>query len=98
MNFNYYGSSNSEGAMVARGFLSKLNDAILYPLITLMMTIALVVFLYGCFEFITNAGNPGAREKGGRHILWGLVGMLVMVSAYAILNVAAGTFGLTVPR
>lgn len=78
---------------VARGFLAKFNDAILYPLITLMMTVALVVFLWGCFEFIQNADNASARTKGRKHILWGIVGMLVMVSAYAILNVAAGTVG-----
>ena len=80
-------------ADVARGFLAKFNEAILYPLITLMMAIALVVFLYGCFEFIMNAGNDAARSKGKQHILWGIIGMLVMVSAYAILSVVAGTIG-----
>lgn len=82
---------------VARGFLAKFNDAILYPLITLMMTVALIVFLYGCFEFIVNAGNDSSRSAGKKHIMWGVVGMVVMVSAYAILNIAAGTFGITVP-
>ena len=82
---------------VARGFLATLNEVIVYPLITLMMTIALVVFLWGSFQFITNAGNPGKREEGRKHILWGIVGMLIMVSAYAILTIAAGTFGLDVP-
>ncbi len=82
---------------VARGFLAKINDAILYPLITLMMTVALVVFLYGCFEFVANAGNDSARSSGKKHILWGIVGMLIMVSAYSILTIAAGTFGISVP-
>lgn len=81
----------------ARGFLAKLNDAILYPLITLMMTVALVVFLYGCFEFIANAGNDSARSAGKKHILWGIVGMVIMVSAYAILTIATSTFGISVP-
>lgn len=84
-------------ADVARGFVAQLNDIIIYPLITLMMGVALLVFLYGCFEFIVNAGNDGAREKGKQHILWGVIGMVVMVSAYAILGVAAGTFGIVVP-
>lgn len=78
---------------VARGFLAKFNDAILYPLITLMMAVALLVFLWGCFEFIQNADNPAARTKGRKHILWGIVGMVVMASAYAILNIGAGTIG-----
>lgn len=83
---------------VARGFLATLNEVIVYPLITLMMTIALVVFLWGSFEFIANAGNPGKRDEGRRHIMWGIVGMLIMVSAYAILSISAGTFGIDVPR
>ncbi|OGG41637.1 hypothetical protein A2837_00630 [Candidatus Kaiserbacteria bacterium RIFCSPHIGHO2_01_FULL_46_22] len=82
---------------VARGFLAKFNDAILYPLITLMMTIALIVFLYGVFEFIMNAGNEAGRSAGKKHIMWGVVGMVIMVSAYSILSIAAGTFGLSVP-
>lgn len=80
-------------ADVARGFLAKLNDVIIYPLITLMMAVALVIFLYGCFEFIVNAGNDSARAKGKQHILWGVIGMVIMVSAYAILSIAVGTVG-----
>lgn len=87
----------ASGADVARGFLATLNEVIVYPLIALMMTIALVVFLWGSFEFIANAGNPGKREEGRKHILWGMIGMLIMISAYAILTIAAGTFGLDVP-
>lgn len=90
---------NSAPADVARGFLATLNEVIVFPLITLMMTIALVVFLWGSFEFIMSAKNPGKRDQGRKHIMWGLVGLLVMVSAYALLNVAVGTVpGLEVPR
>jgi len=85
-------------ADVAQGFLAKLNEVIIYPLITLMMAVALLVFLYGSFIFITNAANEGERTRGRQHILWGIVGMVVMVSAYAILTVATGTFGIDVPN
>ncbi len=85
-------------ADVARGFVAQLNAIIIFPLITLMMGVALLVFIYGCFEFIMNAGNDAARTQGRKHILWGVIGMVVMVSAYAILNIAAGTFGIYVPN
>ncbi len=90
--------AHAAAADVAQGFLLKLNDVIIYPLITLMMAVALLVFLYGSFIFITNAANEGERTRGRQHILWGVVGMVVMVSAYAILTVATGTFGITVPN
>ena len=79
---------------VAKGFMYKLNQAILFPLITLLLTVALVVFLYGCFEFIAGADNEQVRSKGKQHILWGIIGMLVMVSAWSILSIAAATFGI----
>ena len=84
-------------ADVARGFLDQLNEQIFFPLITLLMALALVIFLYGCYEYIAGSDNEIARSKGKQHILWGIVGMLVMVSAYAILSIAAATFELSVP-
>ena len=84
---------------VAQNFVDKLNQVILFPLITLMMAVALVVFLYGCFEFVAGANDPGKRVQGRQHILWGIIGMLIMISAYAILSIAAGTFpGVDIPN
>jgi hypothetical protein len=90
--------AHAAAADVARSFLMKFNEAILYPLIALMMGVALLIFLWGSFEFIMNAGNDSARETGKRHIMWGIIGMVVMVSAYGILAIAVGTFGLDIPR
>ena len=88
-----YGSQSS-AQIAAQGFLDKINEVILFPLITLMMAIALLVFLYGAFEYVKGASNDGEREKGRRHLLYGIIGMLVMLSAVAILYIAAGTFDL----
>jgi len=78
--------------------VAKVNDVILFPLITLLLTVALIIFLYGCFQFVVNASNPGERSVGKKHIIWGIVGMLIMLSAMSILSIAAGTFNLSVPR
>lgn len=83
-----------EAQAVARGFLAKINEVILFPLIALMMAVALLVFLYGAYEFIAGADSDSDRAKGRQHLLWGIVGMVVMVSAFAILSIAANTFGL----
>lgn len=89
-----YAYAASEGQIVAQEFLGMFNEAILYPLITLMMAAALLVFLYGAFEYVKGASNEGARETGKRHLLYGTIGMLIMLSALSILALAAGTFGL----
>lgn len=89
-----YTYAATDAQIVAQDFLSRINDAILFPLITLMMAVALLVFLYGAFEYVKGAANESDREKGRRHLLYGIIGMLVMLSAVAILYIAAGTFGL----
>jgi hypothetical protein len=79
----------------AIGFVGKLNNALIFPLIALLAAVAFFVFLLGCAEYIMNASNGSEREKGVKHITWGIIGLVVMMSAWAILQVATGTFGLS---
>ncbi len=78
----------------ANSFVDKFNNAILFPLIALLSAVAFFIFLFGCAEYVMNASNTAGREKGIKHITWGIIGLVVMVSAWAILRIAAGTFGL----
>jgi TRAP-type C4-dicarboxylate transport system permease small subunit len=89
-----YTYAATQAQAVAQNFLSRINDAILFPLITLMMAVALLVFLYGAFEYVRGADSEESRETGSQHLLYGVIGMLVMLSAMALLTIAAGTFGL----
>ena len=89
-----YASSHTLPAMQ---FVSRINEAIFFPLITLLTVVALVVFLYGLLEYVLGASSEDKRSQGQKHILWGLVGLLVMLGAYAILTIAANTFGIDTP-
>ena len=82
------------GTEQAFEFVSRFNEVILYPVIILLTGIAFLVFLYGCLIYITHAENSSAREEGRNHIIYSLVGMFVMLVAFAILQIAANTFGL----
>jgi hypothetical protein len=86
--------AQTTAAAEAAGFVTILNDVILFPLILLLSGIAFLVFIWGCVEYVMNSSNEQARAQGAKHITYGIIGLLVMVSAYAILSVAAGTFGL----
>lgn len=87
-------SPQQTAAQEAARFVAKANEVILFPLIALLMGVAFLLFLWGCAQMIFNAGNDAARAEGRTHIFWGLIGLLVMVSAYALLSIAAATFGL----
>lgn len=84
----------TEGQIAAQCFVNNINDAILFPLITLLMALAFLMFLYGSFEYVRNSSSDQGRETGKQHILWGVVGMFIMLSAFSILSFAAGTFNL----
>lgn len=84
----------SEATEAAEAFVAKINEIILFPLIALMTAVALVVFLWGCFQFVAGAGNEEARNTGKKHILWGIIGLLVMLAAFSLLSIAARTFGI----
>lgn len=82
----------------ARTLVERINEVILFPLISLMIGVALLVFLWGAFQFVYQASNDSARETGRRHMIWGIVGFVIMLSALTILQIAAGTFGIQVPN
>lgn len=73
-------------------FIGCLAGTIVNPLIQLLFAAALVMFLWGVFGYIRNADNPEGRQTGGRHILWGLIGMAIMVGVYGIIRILIKTF------
>jgi len=77
--------------------LNKIVEVIVNPIIFLMFAVALVVFLWGVAEFLRNSNDASGQSKGKSHILWGLIGMAIMVSAFAIIRVALGTFDIPTP-
>lgn len=63
------------------------------PLIGLLFALALIMFVWGLAQLILNSESEDGRTIGKRHMLWGIVGMFVMISVYAIINVLGNTFG-----
>lgn len=77
-------------------FIGRVNQYFLNPLIVLMFAIALVTFIWGMFSFFGNKDNSEELEKGKRHILWGILGMAIMVSVFGIMNfISSTTIGAT---
>ncbi|MEK7515802.1 MAG: hypothetical protein AAB555_02645 [Patescibacteria group bacterium] len=75
-------------------FLGKVVVEIINPIILFLSAAAFVLFIWGVFEFIANAGDETKRTEGKRAIMWGLVGLVIIFGAYGIINVALGTFSL----
>jgi hypothetical protein len=80
----------------AQSIVSRIENAILFPILSFMLAVAFLYFLWGAYEFVANADNESARGTGKQHMLYGIIGMVVMVSALALLRIVAGTFGVDV--
>jgi FtsH-binding integral membrane protein len=71
--------------------IQKFATAIIDPAIKALFIGALLIFLFGVVEYIKNSDKDDDRKKGRSHIMWGIIGMAIMVSAEIIINIAVGT-------
>lgn len=71
----------------ATKLISNIKLMILNPIIGFMFAVATVMFVYGIVEYIWGAENKDKIEDGKRHMVWGVIGMFVMLVVYGILNV-----------
>ncbi|MEJ0053407.1 MAG: hypothetical protein WDN10_01615 [bacterium] len=84
---------------VLNNFLKTVVVQIVNPLLMLIAAAAFLIFLWGVFKFVANAGDETAREEGRSSILWGLVGLVIIFGVFGILGVITGTFGIpSVPK
>lgn len=61
----------------------------------LILAGAVIVFLWGVFQFVMSAGDDEARAKGRSHIIWGIIGIAVMVSVWGLVNFFTSSAALT---
>ena len=68
---------------------------LIYRVISLLLFVAgaLAVFfvIIGGYQYITSAGNEEAAEKGKKTLLNAIIGIVVIVMAYVIINVVVNT-------
>lgn len=78
----------------ADDLIGKINATIINPAIEFAFIIALVVFLWGVMEYIRGANNETKRKNGRQHMLWGIVGFVIMFGVFGIINLLINTFGI----
>ena len=78
-------------------FVGKVVDNIINPFILLLFAVALAVFFWGMTQFILGADDETKRSAGKQHMVWGVVGLFIMVGVFGIMAVLLRTFGITLP-
>jgi len=73
--------------------IGKIKSEIIDPLIWFVFFLGFLYFLYGVYEMVRNADDETARAAGRQHILYGVIGMFIMISFWGIMNLICGTIG-----
>ncbi len=76
-------------------FVHNVDRLIVNPLITMLFAFAVIFFLYGVFEFLLNQDNEEKRTAGKSHMIWGIVGITIMMGVWVILGIILNTFSIT---
>jgi hypothetical protein len=75
-------------------FVGKISSFINSTLIPLIFALALLMFLWGVFNyFILGGGDSEKREQGTQMMLYAIGGFVVMISIWGIVNMIADGLG-----
>lgn len=74
-------------------FLGNIGVFINNVLIPLLFAIALFFFLLGVFKFVIQGSDPEERSKGQSYMIWAIIGFVIMVSVFGIVNLIADGLG-----
>lgn len=81
----------SDGSIAGKGTLQELILAVLQYLLFFAGLIAVVALVIGGYWYLTAAGNEEQAEKGRKAILNAIIGLVVVILAYAIVNIVTHT-------
>lgn len=76
----------------ARTF-AQIVDQVFVPtgdlIITLLYGVAFIFFLFGMFRYFFVSGEAAeeARTKGKQHMLWGIIGLVVLFSVWGLVRI-----------
>lgn len=76
------------------GVIGLINTAI-----TVIFALVFLIFIWGIVNyFFLHPDDEKARASGKQFILWGLIGILVLVSLWGIINILLSTLGIRAGR
>lgn len=72
------------------GIVGLLNTVV----VPLIFTLAFAFFIWGMVNyFFLNGTNETKREEGKQFAIWGILGMVVLLSVWGLVSILLSTFG-----
>ncbi len=80
--------------------IMNMNNVIINPIIVLLFGLAILMFTWGLAELFWVKASGKKGEGGGgidisrakSHMIWGIIGIFIMVTAVSIIRVTLATF------
>ncbi|HEY4477324.1 MAG TPA: hypothetical protein VJB56_01740 [Candidatus Paceibacterota bacterium] len=73
-------------------FVDVIKQEIINPILWFLFPLAGFLFVIGVLQMIINGDSPEGRATGMRHVIWSIVGMVIMASAFTIIKIAQSIF------
>lgn len=73
--------------------LNAISSGILIPLVNFLFVLATVVFLYGVIRYVIAQSDQTKISDAKRIMMWGIIGMFIMVSAWGVIRLFCDFFG-----
>lgn len=84
-----------------KSLVASLIDIIRGYVVPFIISLALMVFLWGIFKTMTAEGDGKKRQEGLAYITYGIIGLAVMISVWSLVYLLTSTFfanGLLIPQ
>ncbi len=79
--------------------LNTLQEYVFQPIAYLLYSLAILLFFWGLLEFMISLQNDKSdkREAGKRHMLYAIIGFVIMLSVKGIIMLIANFIGADLP-
>ena len=92
------GCTSAGGDTATCALRALLLKNILNPILALILAAAVVVFIWGVFQYFSERREGKPSGDGQNHMLWGLIGLFVCSSAIAFITIIQNTISAIFPK
>jgi hypothetical protein len=88
------GSGDDPSGGLALANMETLISNLIGALTVVGSILFVVYFILGAFEWISSGGDKGKLEHARNRMMYGILGMIIIVGAYSLLGLLSGIIGL----
>ncbi|MDO8619852.1 MAG: hypothetical protein Q7R64_00690 [bacterium] len=87
-------SDDESGQITTFGGLLNQINSLLNAIVPVLVGLGVFVIIYGVFGYIQHSADEEKRDEAKKFIVWGVVGVFIMVSIWGFVNILINSFDL----